>query len=86
MKEVTLQVEGMKCGMCEAHVNDAVRRSANVKKVESSHSKGRTVVICEDDADEAAMKSAIEELGYNVGTVESKPYEKRGLFARFKKN
>lgn len=86
MKEIILQVDGMMCGMCEAHVNDAIRRAAKVKKVESSHPKGRTVALCEDDVDEAAIKSAIEELGYNVSSVEVKPYEKKGLFFRFKKN
>ena len=27
MIRITVQVDGMACGMCEAHVNDAVRRS-----------------------------------------------------------
>lgn len=31
MKKITLNV-GMKCGMCESHVNDAVRKAADVKK------------------------------------------------------
>ncbi len=26
MFKTTMKVEGMMCGMCEAHVNDAVRR------------------------------------------------------------
>ena len=40
MVKITLDIEGMACGMCEAHVNDAVRRVFPVKKVTSSHSKG----------------------------------------------
>lgn len=42
MIQYTLEVEGMQCGMCESHVNDAVRRAFRVKKVESSHGKNRT--------------------------------------------
>ena len=38
MRKYTLEVQGMQCGMCESHVNDAVRRAFRVKKVESSHS------------------------------------------------
>ena len=28
MKEIILKVEGMQCGMCESHVNDAVCKAA----------------------------------------------------------
>ena len=27
MLKITVQVDGMMCGMCEAHVNDAVRKA-----------------------------------------------------------
>ena len=44
MTEITVGVEGMMCGHCEAHVNDTVRAAfPSVKKVTSSHSKGQTV-------------------------------------------
>mgnify|MGYP000538499094 CR=1 FL=1 len=39
MIETTVKVDGMMCGMCEAHVNDAVRKACPVKKVNSSRSK-----------------------------------------------
>ena len=32
MKKITVKVEGMRCGMCESHVNDLIRRNFNVKK------------------------------------------------------
>ena len=44
MLKITVQVDGMMCGMCESHVNDAVRKVFPVKKVTSSHSKGQTVI------------------------------------------
>lgn len=31
MKKISLHV-GMKCGMCETNVNDAVRKAADLKK------------------------------------------------------
>lgn len=85
MKEITLKVEGMQCGMCESHVNDAVRKAANVKKVTSSHAEGKTVVVCDDKVDVETIKNAIQKDGYRVGEVSVKPYEKRGLFSFFKK-
>ena len=47
MVKITLEVEGMACGMCEAHVNDAIRKAFPVKKVTSSHTKGETVILAD---------------------------------------
>ena len=56
MRKYTLEVQGMQCGMCESHVNDAVRRAFRVKKVESSHSRNQTVILAEEPLDEAALR------------------------------
>lgn len=85
MFETTIKISGMMCGMCEAHVNDAVRRAVPVKKVSSSHAKGETVILSEQQPDEQALRAAISETGYNVLSVSTKPYEKRGLFGLLKK-
>lgn len=84
MLKITLEVEGMHCGMCETHVNDVVRRVEGVKKVKSSHAKGRTEVIADDSVNTALIKEAIAKQGYGVGKVTSEPYEKHGLFTRKK--
>ena len=42
MYQTTVGVDGMMCGMCEAHVNDAVRKAFPVKKVTSSHGRGQS--------------------------------------------
>lgn len=80
MIEITLKVDGMMCGMCEAHVNDAVRKAVLVKKISSSHTKNQTVVVAADDVDRDAIVRAITEQGYRVSDVSVKPYKRRGLF------
>lgn len=85
MFETTIKISGMMCGMCEAHVNDAVRRAVPVKKVSSSHAKGETVILSEQQPDEQALRAAISETGYDVLSVSTRPYEKRGLFGLLKK-
>ena len=66
MIKTTLKIDGMMCGMCESHVNDAIRKAfPAVKKVTSSHGKGETVVISEDPLDEAQVKAAIAATGYD---------------------
>lgn len=82
MYEIILKVDGMKCGMCEAHVNDAVRDNFNVKKVKSSHSKGQTVILTEEDMDEKKLSNIVSATGYIVTEVQKKPYKKKGLFSR----
>ena len=79
MIQTTLKVEGMMCGMCEAHVNDAVRKAIPVKKVTSSHTKGETVILADEALDEEAIHRAIDPTGYTVTAVTSAPYEKKGL-------
>ena len=44
MIQTTVEVGGMACSMCEAHINDAVRSAFPVDKVSSSHAKGKTVI------------------------------------------
>ena len=56
MTKYTLVVDGMMCGMCESHVNDAVRKAFPVKKVTSSHSRKQTVVVAEEPIDEARLR------------------------------
>ena len=80
MLKITVQVDGMMCGMCESHVNNAVRKVFPVKKVTSSHSKGQTVILTENDIDEGTLRSAIGATGYEVKEVSKEPYEKKGPF------
>lgn len=83
MKQTTVKVEGMMCSMCESHVNDAIRQAfPGLKKVKSSHAKGETVILSEEDLDQDKLKAVISETGYTVGsiTVEEK---KKGLLGLF---
>ena len=67
MFQTTVEVDGMACSMCEAHINDTIRSEFPVEKVSSSHSKGRTVILSKEPLDEKALRAAIEGTGYQVG-------------------
>ena len=54
MIQTTVQVSGMACSMCEAHINDTIRTAFPVEKVSSSHSKGETVILSQEPLDENA--------------------------------
>ena len=82
MIKTTLKIDGMMCGMCESHVNDAVRKAFPVKKVTSSRSKKETVVITEAELDQEALRAAISATGYDVGEIWKESWQKKGLFGR----
>ena len=84
MVKTVLTIDGMACGMCEAHVNNAVRNAFAVKKVTSSHTKGKTEILSEQPLEEEKLKSVIEATGYKVTAVRSEVYEKKG-FSLFRK-
>lgn len=84
MIRTRVAVEGMMCGMCEAHINDAVRKAIPVKKVSSSHTRGETVIITESVPDTDLIRKAIDSTGYKVLSVESTPAnEKKNLRPSF---
>ena len=85
MTETTVKISGMMCGMCEAHICDVIRARFAVRKVTASHSKGQAVILSESGLDEAALRAAITDTGYEVKEVSSAPYEKKGLFGVFKR-
>ncbi len=85
MQKITLGIEGMMCGMCESHVNDAIRKIEGVKSVESSHSKKQSVVTASDEVSVESIEKAVASLGYTVTNVSSEPYEKKPLFSFLKK-
>ena len=82
MVKITVGIEGMACGMCEAHINEAVRNAFQVKKVASSHTKKQTVIFAEKDIPEQELKSVVAKAGYDAVSVSSEPYEKKRLFGR----
>lgn len=85
MIETIVKVDGMMCGMCEGHINDAIRSHFQVKKVSSSHSKGRTVIRSQEALDQAQLRQVIDATGYKILDVVSRPVEKRGLLGHLKK-
>ena len=83
MKEITVKIDGMMCGMCEAHICDTIRRAfPDAKKVSASRKSGEATFLSDGAVDEEALKKAISDTGYTFVSVLSEEYKKRGLFGR----
>ena len=83
MNKVTVKIDGMMCGMCEAHINDTIRKVyPKAKKVASSRSKGETTFLLDGEADENKLRTAIDETGYEFKGIKSEPFVKKGFFKK----
>lgn len=79
MIKTTLQIDGMMCGMCESHVNEAIRNNFDVSKVSSSHSKGITEITSAAPLDEDKIRSVIGETGYELKGISTEEIAKKKL-------
>ena len=65
LTKTVANIEGMMCGHCEAHVNEAIKKNfPNVKEVMSSHENNETVIMSEGAVDEAKLAEVIANEGY----------------------
>lgn len=71
MVKTLVKIDGMMCGMCEAHVNDAIRKAIpDASKVKSKHRKGECSFVTVDNPDEDIIRKALEDTGYKVISIE----------------
>lgn len=84
MFKTVVKSEGMMCGMCEKHINNAVSRAFVTENISSSFKKGETEIISETLPDENKIREVIEKEGYKVISISSEPYEKK-KFSLFRK-
>ena len=64
--EKVIEIKGMMCGHCEAHVKKALEALEGVASAEASHEKGTAVVQLSGSVEDAALKKAVEDEGYEV--------------------
>lgn len=67
MKKV-LSIEGMSCGHCVVHVREALESVAGVAKADVDLGK-RQAVVEGPSLDDAAMKAAVSEAGYEITAI-----------------
>ena len=81
MYRVLMNIDGMMCGMCEAHINDVIRRNIkDARKVSSSRKKGEASFICENVPDSQLLEKIIRQAGYELKDMSIETYEKRCFF------
>lgn len=66
MYKYILGIDGMRCGMCESHVQETLMKSIKLKKVKASHSKNVAVVISEESLNLEDFKKVLDPTGYRI--------------------
>ena len=81
MNKITVKIDGMACGMCEAHICDTIRKAfPDAKKVKASKANKEAVFLIEGALDTEKLAKAVNGVGYTFISAGSEPYKKHGLF------
>ena len=81
MEKVTVKIDGMTCGMCEAHICDTIRKAfPDAKKVKASKSNGEATFSTDEPIDKERLERAITGTDYTFLSATSEPHKKKGLF------
>jgi copper chaperone CopZ len=65
--EKTYTVTGMSCGHCELSVREEIEELAGVESARADHTTG-TLVVHGNEVDDAAVRAAVSEAGYEVAS------------------
>lgn len=70
MNKYIMGIDGMACGMCEVHVEEAISKSILAKKIRASRFKKLVVVFSPLSLDESDFKNVLDPTGYKVTSFE----------------
>ncbi len=71
MLKKELIIEGMSCGHCVKHVEDALKEIEEVQDVIVSSDRKKAIISLKGQTDEDKLKKAVEEAGYTVIQVKT---------------
>ncbi|MBQ5329693.1 MAG: heavy-metal-associated domain-containing protein [Oscillospiraceae bacterium] len=80
MLKTTVNIDGMMCNMCEAHIAETVRKAIpQAKSLKVSHGKGTAVFLTENAPDTETLKDAINATGYTFVSASTEEYTRKGF-------
>ncbi len=70
MKQL-VEIKGMSCGHCAAHVKDALKELDHIEDVHVNLELNNAVIKATKEVDTELIISAINDVGYKVTTIKS---------------
>ena len=78
-----LSVRGMRCGMCEVHLEEHISRRIYDVKVSANKNKKQVVITSEKPLEEEIIKDSLADSGYFFGgIIDQQIIQKKSLFER----
>ena len=68
-ENMNIRVNGMMCGHCEAHVKKALEAIDGIESAVASHDENKVSITTSKDVDEALIKAAVEDAGYEYAGI-----------------
>ena len=68
-KEMKIKVNGMMCAHCEAHVKKALEAIDGIEAAVASHEENLVTITGSKEVDEALIKEAVTEAGYEYAGI-----------------
>ncbi len=85
MLKITLQVKGMMCAHCEAHMTKTIQAKFPSAQVTASSAKNQVVILTGQDIAEPLLQDLVKQAGYEFISAQKEEAKKKGLFSIFNK-
>lgn len=79
MNKYIIGIDGMRCGMCEVHVEEAITKYLKVKKAKASHRKNELIVITELELNDFYFHKLLDSTGYKITSFKKEEAVKKFL-------
>ena len=80
-----LTIKGMKCGMCESHINNGIRNNFKIRKVTSNRHKNETIIYSNIPLKQEDIQRVIDKTGYYFISLTCELRERKSLLSRLLK-
>lgn len=70
MNKYLIGINGMKCGMCEVHIEETIDKALKVKRVKANRNKNLLTVITEDNLSVDDFHRILDDTGYQITSFE----------------
>ena len=78
-----LSVRGMRCGMCEVHIEEHITRRIYDVKVSANRNKKQVIITSEKPLEERVINNVMQDSGYYFeGIIDQQIVQKKSLFER----
>ncbi len=79
MNKYILGIDGMRCGMCEVHIEETIEKAIKVKKARASRMKKELIVITEENLIEDDFHKILDPTGYRITSFQREVAVKKFL-------